>query len=65
MPVIEVQCASILVPHDHRHISHESAEAARAKSCTKRFRGNVADVTAGPYWRLSRPEPRCGLLLLE
>jgi len=22
MPVIEAQCASILVPHDHRHISH-------------------------------------------
>ena len=25
MPVIEAQCASILVPHDHRHINHESA----------------------------------------
>ena len=24
MPVIEAQCASILVPHDHRHINHES-----------------------------------------
>jgi hypothetical protein len=23
MPVIEAQCASILVPHDHRHINHE------------------------------------------
>jgi len=22
MPVIEAQCASILVPHDHRHINH-------------------------------------------
>jgi hypothetical protein len=22
MPVIEAQCASILVPHDHRHIRH-------------------------------------------
>jgi hypothetical protein len=27
MPVIEAQRASILVPHDHRHISHESALA--------------------------------------
>jgi hypothetical protein len=25
MPVIEAQCASILVPHDHRHINHVSA----------------------------------------
>jgi len=25
MPVIEAQCASILVPHDHRHINHTSA----------------------------------------
>ena len=24
MPVIEAQCASILVPHDHRHINHVS-----------------------------------------
>ena len=24
MPVIEAQCASILVPHDHRHINHDS-----------------------------------------
>jgi hypothetical protein len=23
MPVIEAQRASILVPHDHRHINHE------------------------------------------
>jgi hypothetical protein len=23
MPVIEAQCASILVPRDHRHINHE------------------------------------------
>jgi hypothetical protein len=23
MPVIQAQCASILVPHDHRHINHE------------------------------------------
>jgi len=23
MQVIEAQCASILVPHDHLHISHE------------------------------------------
>jgi hypothetical protein len=27
MPVIEAQCASILVPHDHRHISQKSAFA--------------------------------------
>ena len=25
MPVIEAQRASILVPHDHRHINHERA----------------------------------------
>jgi hypothetical protein len=25
MQVIEAQCASILVPHDHLHISHERA----------------------------------------
>jgi hypothetical protein len=25
MPVIEAQYASILVPHDHRHINHERA----------------------------------------
>jgi hypothetical protein len=25
--VIEAQCASILVPHDHRHINHERASA--------------------------------------
>ena len=24
MPVIEAQCASILVPHDHRHINQKS-----------------------------------------
>jgi hypothetical protein len=29
MPVIEAQRASILVPHDHRHINHESASGAR------------------------------------
>jgi len=23
MPVIEAQCASILVPHDHRHINQK------------------------------------------
>jgi hypothetical protein len=28
MPVIEAQCASILVPHDHRHINHDRASAA-------------------------------------
>jgi hypothetical protein len=34
MPVIEAQCASILVPHDHRHINHVSAfrRAARRQS---------------------------------
>ena len=26
MPVIEAQCASILVPHDHRHINHVTPE---------------------------------------
>jgi hypothetical protein len=29
MPVIEAQCASILVPHDHRHINHERASEMR------------------------------------
>jgi len=28
MPVIEAQYASILVPHDHRHINHETTAAA-------------------------------------
>jgi hypothetical protein len=28
MPVIEVQRASILVPHDHRHINHDRALVA-------------------------------------
>jgi len=23
MPVIEAQCVSTLVPHDHRHINHD------------------------------------------
>jgi len=30
MPVIEAQCASILVPHDHRHINQIRASANRA-----------------------------------
>jgi hypothetical protein len=29
MPVIEAQRASILVPHDHRHISHVRALSAQ------------------------------------
>jgi hypothetical protein len=35
MPVIEAQRASILVPHDHRHISHERALPPRIdrRSC--------------------------------
>jgi hypothetical protein len=28
MPVIEAQCASILVPHNHRHINHVSTVGA-------------------------------------
>jgi hypothetical protein len=28
MPVIEAQCASILVPHDHRHINQMRAFTA-------------------------------------
>ena len=35
MPVIEAQCASILVPHDHRHINHES-EFLRTGSALQR-----------------------------
>jgi hypothetical protein len=31
MPVIEAQCASILVPHDHRHINHERLDVAGAQ----------------------------------
>jgi hypothetical protein len=30
MPVIEAQCALILVPHDHRHINQMRAFAERA-----------------------------------
>jgi hypothetical protein len=30
MPVIEAQCASILVPHDHRHINHERMFSERS-----------------------------------
>lgn len=30
MPVIEAQCASILVPHDHRHINHVRTVTSRA-----------------------------------
>jgi hypothetical protein len=30
MPVIEAQCASILVPHDHRHINHVRMSAPGA-----------------------------------
>jgi hypothetical protein len=30
MQVIEAQCASILVPHDHRHINHERASPRTA-----------------------------------
>jgi hypothetical protein len=28
MPVIEAQCASILVPHDHRHINQNRSSVA-------------------------------------
>ena len=40
MHVIEAQCASILVPHDHRHINHE-----RAKSLCLRGHGSAGFVT--------------------
>jgi GNAT superfamily N-acetyltransferase len=33
MPVIEAQRASILVPHDHRHINHESMPSGLCQSC--------------------------------
>jgi hypothetical protein len=34
MPVIEAQCASILVPHDHRHINHLSPEMTMRYAAT-------------------------------
>jgi hypothetical protein len=30
MPVIEAQCASILVPHDHRHLNQKRTFAQNA-----------------------------------
>jgi len=47
MPVIEAQCASILVPHDHRHINHDSplmtAHYAR-----------LSDKTVREHWEKAR-----------
>ena len=46
MPVIEAQCASILVPHDHRHINHESASGRlkRARAWGGLLDGRVGDA---------------------
>ena len=46
MPVIEAQRASILVPHDHRHINHESASGRvkRARPSGGLRDGRVGDA---------------------
>jgi hypothetical protein len=36
MPVIEAQCASILVPHDHRHINQIRASVASGSIASRR-----------------------------
>jgi len=43
MPVIEAQCASILVPHDHRHINQNSVS------------GRVGCIAAGSHACLGWP----------
>ena len=48
MPVIEAQRASILVPHDHRHISHECTSAAHTVD------GQISQICADCE-RLCRP----------
>ena len=46
MPVIKAQRASILVPHDHRHINHESASGRvkRARPSGGLRDGRVGDA---------------------
>jgi hypothetical protein len=53
MPVIEAQCASILVPHDHGHINHEPTFAP----ITPRF---VLVDTEGWFWIRTVGAPRDG-----
>jgi hypothetical protein len=66
MPVIEAQCASILVPHDHRHINQIRAlpPLGRARDGTQitlfgmtavgHLGGHVTDHDGG----YARPQPR-------
>jgi hypothetical protein len=41
MQVIEAQCASILVPHDHLHINQKSAPVGRMNGCTIHLEGTA------------------------
>jgi hypothetical protein len=47
MPVIEAQCASILVPHDHRHINQERILLDLAANGTRATGGAAGSTGAG------------------
>jgi hypothetical protein len=69
MPVIEAQCASILVPHDHRHINHKRTrlgDAIRASAVPQRkvvwtpgYRGSLLGRTrsSAPGWMAGTASP--------
>ena len=54
MPVIEAQRASILVPHDHRHINHERELGARQRRSDRPFRRGSDRYPGGPGCRPDR-----------
>jgi hypothetical protein len=60
MPVIEAQCASILVPHDHRHINHESTPGqGHVKACSLLSVGRQVDVPPPALHSNPRDGTRC------
>jgi hypothetical protein len=60
MQVIEAQCASIVVPHDHLHINQESAFPRKrlVNFRTRRLRGNAMDAVAAAIAVAQRPVGR-------
>jgi len=61
MPVIEAQCASILVPHDHRHINQERKFRAALQNVARQIDpdGGLIGGGPGPLWtkRVRSPQP--------
>ena len=66
MPVIEAQCASILVPHDHRHINQMRMLLGAGRTCIfdqcefcrSRLGGDLALGVIDCYGYMSRVSAR-------